>query len=236
MTGEKHASTQFDAELDTITAHILEMGRTCLAQMAAALEAMARFDSKLANDVLEREQLVNSMEVELDRELFSTIARRQPTARDLRLLLAVSKTAANLERVGDEAARIARIAQRMIGAGGWPRLHPVLAGLAHEAELATGQLGQTLDALERLDAVAALKVLKNDRVIDREFEALLHTLVTFMMEDPSTISACIDLIFAARAIERVGDHAKNVAEQVIYIVKGADVRHNALDAIEPLVR
>ena len=176
------------------------------------------------------------MEVEIDRDLSSIIARRQPTARDLRLLIAISKTIANLERVGDEAARIARTVQRLINTGVSSRLRLPVTDLKFESELAIAQLRKSLDAFARLDIDKALEVLKQDDQIDQEFEGLMRKLITFMMEDPRTISSSIDLIFVAKAIERVGDHAKNLAEVIIYVVKGTDVRHNPLSTVENMVR
>jgi phosphate transport system protein len=176
------------------------------------------------------------MEIEIDRDLSSIIARRQPTARDLRLLIAVSKTIANLERIGDEAARIARTVQRLLNSGMSSRLRLPVADLSYESELATKQLRKALDAFARLDTEAAVEVLRHDDQIDQEFDGLMRKLITYMMEDPRTISSAIDLVFVAKAIERVGDHAKNLAEQIIYIVKGTDVRHSPVDAVESLVR
>jgi phosphate transport system protein len=176
------------------------------------------------------------MEVEIDRDLSTIIARRQPTARDLRLLIAISKSIANLERVGDEAARIARTVQRLVASGVSSRMRLPMSDLAYEAELATGQLRKALDAFARLDVERALDVLKHDDEIDKEFDGLLRKLITYMMEDPRTISSSIDLVFVAKAIERVGDHAKNLAEVIIYVVKGTDVRHNSPEAVETMVR
>jgi phosphate transport system protein len=233
---DKHLSTQFDAELSAVSTRVLEMGGLAETQVQQAVYALSQFSGDTASVVLEREDRVNSLEVELDRELSTIIARRQPTARDLRLVLAVSKIAANLERVGDEAARIARTVQRLLNSGVSSRLRIPVADLQFEAELAVKQLRKSLDAFARLDAEAALDVLKHDTEIDAEFEGLMRKLITFMMEDPRTITASIDLVFVAKAIERVGDHSKNIAEVVIYVVKGMDVRHNPLATVENLVR
>ena len=233
---DKHLSTQFDAELSSISNRVLEMGGLAEAQVQQAVYALSQFSGDTASVVLEREEKINSLEVELDRELSTIIARRQPTARDLRLLIAVSKIAANLERVGDEAARIARTVQRLLNSGVSSRLRIPVADLQFESELAVKQLRKALDAFARLDAEAALDVLKHDTEIDAEFEGLMRKLITFMMEDPRTITASIDLVFVAKAIERVGDHSKNIAEVVIYVVKGMDVRHNPLATVENLVR
>ena len=233
---DKHLSTQFDAELSGISTRVLEMGGLVEAQVAQSVEALINFSGDLATTVLKTEERVNAMEVEIDRDLSSIIARRQPTARDLRLLIAVSKTIANLERVGDEAARVARTVQRLINEGVSGRLRLPMSDLSFEAELATAQLRKALDAFARLDVDRALEVLKQDDAIDKEFDGLMRKLITYMMEDPRTISASIDLIFVAKAIERVGDHAKNLAEVIIYVVKGTDVRHNTPDAVATMVK
>jgi len=233
---EKHLSTQFDTELSGISTRVLEMGGLVESQVAQALYALTHFSAETASQVLVLEETVNTMEVEIDRDLSSIIARRQPTARDLRLLIAISKTIANLERVGDEAARVARTVQRLINTGVSSRLRLPVADLKFESELAITQLRKALDAFARLDIEKALEVLKQDDQIDQEFEGLMRKLITFMMEDPRTISSSIDLVFVAKAIERVGDHAKNLAEQIIYIVKGTDVRHNTVEEVETLVR
>jgi phosphate transport system protein len=233
---DKHLSSGFEADLGAISNRVMEMGGLVESQFAQAMVALSSFSSELATQVLGREALVNRMEVEIDRELSGVIARRQPAARDLRLLIAVSKGIANLERVGDEAARIARTVDKLITAGMSTRLRQPVADLACAAELATMSLRRALDALARLDTARALEVLKQDDQIDQAFDGLLRTLITYMMEDPRTISACIDLVFVAKAIERVGDHAKNLAETIIYVVKGTDVRHASMETVENAVR
>jgi phosphate transport system protein len=233
---DKHLSSQFDAELSGISTRVLEMGGLVEAQVGQAVYALSNLSHETAAQVLVAEERVNSMEVEIDNDLWTIIARRQPTARDLRLLVAISKAIANLERVGDEAARIARTVQRLINAGVSSRLRLPLADLGYESNLAVAQLRKSLDAFARLDVERALEVLKSDDQIDQEFEGLIRKLITYMIEDPRTISASIDLVFVAKAIERVGDHAKNLAEAVIYVVKGTDVRHNTVDSVESLVR
>jgi len=233
---DKHLSTQFDAELSGISTRVLEMGGMVESQVAQAVFALATFNADVAATVLKIEERVNAIEMEIDSDLSSIIARRQPTARDLRLLIAVSKTIANLERIGDEAARIARTVQRLLSSGMSSRLRLPVSDLSFEAELATKQLRKALDAFARLDVEAAVDVLRHDDQIDQEFDGLMRKLITYMMEDPRTISSAIDLVFVAKAIERVGDHAKNLAEQIIYIVKGTDVRHNPVDTVQDLVR
>ncbi|MBA3599190.1 MAG: phosphate signaling complex protein PhoU [Methylibium sp.] len=233
---ERHLSTQFDAELSGISTRVLEMGGLVESQVAQAMYALSNFSSETAAQVLVQEEKVNQMELDIDRDLSSIIARRQPTARDLRLLIAVSKTIGNLERVGDEAARVARTVQRLVNTGVSSRLRLPVSDVAFEATLATALLRKALDAFARLDVEKAVEVLKQDDQIDQEFEGLMRKLITFMMEDPRTISASIDLVFVAKAIERVGDHAKNLAEQIIYVVKGTDVRHNPVATVESMVR
>ncbi|MBK1612550.1 phosphate transport system regulatory protein PhoU [Rubrivivax gelatinosus] len=233
---DKHLSTQFDAELSGISSRVLEMGGLVESQVAQALYALTQFSGETASQVLQQEERVNQFEVEIDRDLSAIIARRQPTARDLRLLIAVSRTIGNLERVGDEAARIARTVQRLINTGVSSRMRLPVTDLDFEANLALAQLRKALDAFARLDTARALEVLKQDDQIDQEFDGLLRKLITYMMEDPRTISSSIDLIFVAKAIERVGDHAKNLAEAIIYVVKGTDVRHTSVEAVENVVR
>jgi len=232
----KHLSTQFDAELSGISTRVLEMGGMVESQVERAVYALTHLSSDIASEVLAAEERVNATEVEIDRDLSTIIARRQPTARDLRLLIAISKSIANLERVGDESARIARTVQRLVSSGVSSRMRLPVNDLAYEAELAVAQLRRALDAFARLDVDRAVEVLKKDDLIDQEFEGLLRKLITFMMEDARTISSSIDLIFVAKSIERVGDHAKNLAEQIIYVVKGTDVRHNPIGSFEDLMR
>ena len=233
---DKHLSSQFDAELSGISTRVLEMGGLVESQVAQAIYALTHFSEETSTTVLELEERVNQMEMEIDADLSTIIARRQPTARDLRLLIAISKTIGNLERVGDEAARIARTVQRLINTGVSIRLRLPVSDVSFEANLATASLRKALDAFARLDTMTALEVIKNDNEIDAEFDGLMRKLITYMMEDPRTISASIDLVFVAKAIERVGDHAKNLAEQVIYIVKGLDVRHNTPEAVESIIK
>jgi phosphate transport system protein len=233
---EKHLSTQFDAELSGISGRVLEMGGLVESQVAHAVAALTSLDEEAAAQVLTVEERVNVMEMEIDRDLSAIIARRQPTARDLRLLISISRTIANLERVGDEAARIARAVQRLVDSGVSSHLRLPMGDLAVESDLAIAQLRKALDAFARLDTAQALEVLRADDKIDREFEGLLRKLITYMMEDPRTISASIDMIFVAKAIERVGDHAKNLAEAIIYVVKGTDVRHSTVDEVAVAVR
>ena len=230
---EKHLSSQFDSELSSITARVMELGGLVETQIQHAIHALSHFSLESVAQVEAIEQRVNTMEVEIDHELSSIIARRQPTARDLRLLIAFSKATANLERMGDEAHKMARMVQAIIESGSARQLPTT--DLRVGADLALGLLRKALDALARLDTRAAVAILKEDDLIDEEFDGFVRKLVTYMMEDPRTISASLDLLFLAKAIERIGDHSKNVAELIIYLVEGKDVRHTSLDQIESSV-
>jgi phosphate transport system protein len=227
---DKHLSTQFDADLNAISSRVMEMAGMVEAQTRLAIEALGQFSAEAADRVVESETRVNAMELQIDRELTSIIGRRQPTARDLRLLMAISRITANLERAGDEAHKIARMV-KSIASAGMPRTLPA-SELRVAQELASGLLRKALDAFARLDTQAAVAILKEDDLIDREFDGFVRKLITYMMEDPRTISASLDLLSVAKAIERIGDHAKNIAESIIYIVKGEDVRHAAVKDIE----
>lgn len=231
---EKHLSTQFDSELSAVSTRVMELGGLVESQIRQAILALSQFSVDIANEVSATEARVNAMEVDIDRELSSIIARRQPTARDLRLLIAISKTTANLERVGDEAEKIARMVRSIINSGA-PRSLPSLE-LRVAADMASGLLRKALDAFARLDVKTAVDILKEDDLIDQEFDGFVRKLVTYMMEDPRMISPSLDLLFLAKAIERIGDHAKNIAEFIIYIVKGADVRHTSMEEIESVVK
>jgi|EP01034_Spumella_vulgaris_P025353 phosphate transport system protein len=211
----------------------MELGGLVESQIRQAIYALSQFSMDAVEQVVAMEQRVNAMEVEIDHELSSIIARRQPTARDLRLLIAFSKATANLERMGDEAHKMARMVKSIIESGAARSLPS--SDLRMAADLASGLLRKALDAFARLDTKAALAILKEDDLIDKEFDGFVRKLVTYMMEDPRTISASLDLLFLAKAIERIGDHSKNVAELIIYLVKGKDVRHTAMDDIESTV-
>jgi phosphate transport system protein len=231
---EKHLSTQFDSELSGVSTRVMELGGLVESQIRQAIYALSQFSIEVADQVSATEPRVNAMEVEIDRELSSIIARRQPTARDLRLLMAISKATANLERVGDEAEKIARMVRSIINSGA-PRALPSME-LRVAADLASSLLRKSLDAFARLDTAAAVSILKEDDLIDQEFDGFVRKLVTYMMEDPRMISPSLDLLFLAKAIERIGDHAKNIAELIIYIVKGTDVRHTSMEQIESAVK
>ena len=231
---DKHLSSQFDAELNNISTRVLEMGGLVESQLRQAIYALHHFSVETADQVIDIEARVNRMEIEIDHDITSTMSRRQPTARDLRLLVGVSRTIVNLERAGDEITRVARMVKSIVESG----IHRALP--AGELTLAGKLVGEvmhdTLDAFARLDVDMALKIISNDERIDAEYEGFMRKLITYMMEDPRTISASLNLLFLAKAIERIGDHAKNIAEATIYVVKGADIRHTSPEQRETALK
>ena len=229
---EKHLSSQFDSELNRVSARVMELGGLVESQIRQAVYALTSLSTETVEQVAATEKRVNAMEVEIDQELSSIIARRQPTARDLRLLIAFSKATANLERMGDEAHKMARMVKSIIESGAARSLPSGELRVAAEMASAPRLLVKPLDAFARLDTKAAVAILKEDDLIDEEFDGFVRKLITYMMEDPRTISASLDLLFLAKAIERIGDHSKNVAELIIYLVEGKDVRHQTMADIE----
>jgi len=218
----EHISKQFDAELEAVRSRVLQMGGLVEEQIVKAVDGLASGDLEALDRVIEDDHRVNAMEVGLDESCSQIIARRQPAASDLRLVMAIIKTITDLERIGDEAEKIARMAKLIHEA---ERAHLPRLELKHVANLALAMLRKALDAFARLDVDSALQVVKQDRGVDDEFRSILRQLITFMMEDPRTISRCLETLFVAKAIERIGDHAKNMAEYVVYMVEGRDVRH-----------
>jgi phosphate transport system protein len=229
---DHHTSKQFDYELEDVRMRVLAMGGLVEEQIAKAMEALSTGNMDLIEHVMEEDKRVNAMEVELDEACSHVIARRQPAAGDLRLLIAVVKTITDLERIGDEAEKIARMAKLIHTA---ERLHMPRLELKHVASLAVAMLRKALDAFARLDARAASEVVRQDQAVDNEFRSILRQLITFMMEDPRTISRCLEVLFVAKALERIGDHSKNMAEYVVYMVEGRDVRHLPVEDVEKVV-
>jgi phosphate transport system protein len=225
----EHTSKQFDAELERVRSRVLHMGGLVEEQIVRAMEALRSGDMELIDKVIADDHRVNALEVELDESCSHIIARRQPAAVDLRLLITVIKTITDLERIGDEAEKIGRMAKLIHGAG---RQHMPRMDMSHVADRALAMLRQSLDSFARLDISEAMGVVKQDEAVDDEFRAIMRQLITFMMEDPRTITRSLEILFIAKAIERIGDHAKNMAEYVIYMVKGRDVRHVSIDEME----
>jgi phosphate transport system protein len=225
----EHIAKQFDLDLENIRTRVLQMGGRVEQQVTQALEALTNGDLALAEHVIDTDQTVNRDEVELDEACTHIIARRQPTASDLRMVMMVVKTITDLERIGDEAKKIAKKA-RAIHSDDTPFVPRV--SLLHAASLALEMLRKALDSFARMDLATAAQVVRQDQQVDAEFKSIMRQLITFMMEDPRTISRSLDLLFIAKSIERVGDHAKNLSEYVVYMVKGRDVRHVGLEGIE----
>ncbi|MDN7941561.1 phosphate signaling complex protein PhoU [Burkholderia multivorans] len=220
---DKHLSSQFDADLALVSTRLLEMGGLVELQIARAMQALATFDLDIVEKVIQDERQLNAMEIAIDEELSNIIARRQPAARDLRLLMATSKTVTNLERAGDEARKIAKRVRRIAVDISARSIN--VAEIKLSGELATHILRRALDAFARLDTVSAAQIVRDDHAIDEQFRAFVRKLATYMMEDPRSISVGLDYLFIAKAIERIGDHATNIAEFIIYVAKGTDVRH-----------
>ncbi|MBI2313458.1 MAG: phosphate signaling complex protein PhoU [Betaproteobacteria bacterium] len=230
MGTSEHTSKQFDADLEAVRSRVLQMGGMVEDQIERAIEGLTHGDMRLIDQVIADDHRVNAMEVGIDEMCSHIIARRQPAAIDLRMIMTVIKTITDLERIGDEAEKIARMTKLIYEND---RLHaPRFGEIKHVAEVALDMLRKSLDAFARLDLGAAGQVVRQDDMVDEEFRAILRQLITFMMEDPRTISTSIEILFIAKAVERIGDHAKNMAEYVVYMVKGKDVRHVTVEEIE----
>ena len=230
MPNSEHTSKQFDAELEAVRSRVLQMGGLVEEQIMRAIEALSTGNTRLSAKVVEDDHRVNAMEVGIDEDCSTIIARRQPAAGDLRLVMMVVKTITDLERIGDEAAKIARMAKLINSVDRVQQ--PRYVEIRRMANLALEMLRKSLDCFARLDVSGSAEVVRTDQHVDDEFRAILRQLITFMMEDPRTISASIEILFIAKALERIGDHAKNISEYVIYMVKGKDVRHVTLEEIE----
>jgi phosphate transport system protein len=230
MNSTEHLSRQFDADLESLRSGVLQMGGLVESQILSAIESFTSGDLELIEQVIVGDRRVNGYEVSIDNECSQVIVRRQPAAGDLRMIMAISKTVTDLERIGDEAQKIARMAKHVHEQGRLPI--PRLADITRAGTIAVSMLRKALDAFARLDAAQAAMVIREDIAIDEEFTSILRQLITFMMEDPRTISTAIEIVWIAKAIERIGDHAKNMAEQVISMVKGTDVRHTSFEHVE----
>lgn len=226
----EHTLKQFDAELEAVRARVLQMGGMVEEQIVRAMDALTSGNIQLAKRVVNEDHHVNALEVAIDEECSTIIARRQPAAVDLRMLMMVVKTITDLERIGDEAAKIARMTQLFYETDR-PYI-PKMSDVGRMADIARGMLRNALDSFARLDLAVAAKVVRQDEQVDDSFRGILRQLITFMMEDPRTISHAIEILFIAKAIERVGDHAKNMSEYVVYMVKGKDVRHTGVEGFE----
>jgi len=224
-----HISRQYNAELEDIRAKVLQMGGLVEQQIEGALNSLVKGDVAIGEAVIMDDTKVNKLEVTIDEECNQIIARRQPAAGDLRLVVAVIKTITDLERIGDEAERIARMAVRLAAEPRPKNNYAEIQGLGNQVRQ---MLHDALDAFARLDVEAAIRIAREDRKVDERYDSLMRQMITFMMEDPRTISRVLNVIWAARSVERIGDHAINICEYVIYLVKGRDVRHTSLEQVE----
>ena len=230
MPTTEHLTKQFDVDLESLRSRMLQMGGLIESQILAAIDGLYSGNLQALEQVIENDRRVNGFEVSIDNDCSHIIARRQPAAGDLRMIMGVSKAVTDLERVGDEAKKIAVVSRQIHESG---RLQvPRLGEIRRAGGIVVGMLRKALDAFARLDAVAAAEVIRDDATIDEAFRGIVRQLITFMMEDPRTISTALEIVWVARAIERMGYHSKNMAEQVIYIVKGTDVRHTTFEDIE----
>jgi phosphate transport system protein len=226
----EHTFKQYDAELEAVRAKVLEMGGLVEQQIISALESLVTTNPTLAESVIKNDHRVNALEVQVDEDCSHIIARRQPAAGDLRMIMMIVKTITDLERIGDEAIKIARVAQKIYESDRMltPRFTEIKAMVGIVREM----LRTALDAFARLDVSKTVEVARQDEQVDDQFRAAIRQLITFMLEDPRTISMSLEVLFVAKAIERIGDHAKNIAEYVVYMVKGKDVRHISVEEME----
>lgn len=222
MSFENHITKQFDEELEEIRTQLMEMGGKVEQQLKNAVQAVIKADSSLAEEVIREERLVDEMEVDIDEACILIIARRQPAASDLRFVMMVTKAINDLERIGDEAKKIANHAVIL---SEQDSLSQGYKEVRHLGQSVTSMLANALDAFARFDVDAALKTLEEDVQIDLDYKTALRELVTYMMEDPRSISRAINILWVVRSLERIGDHAKNLCEQIVYVVKGKDIRH-----------
>ncbi|MCQ9374372.1 phosphate signaling complex protein PhoU [Methyloversatilis sp. XJ19-13] len=225
----EHISKRYDHELEGLRTGLLQMGGLIEQQIEHAMRGVIERNLPLLEEVIATENRVNAMEIELDEACNQLIAKRQPAASDLRVIMSMVKTITDLERVGDEAKKIAKMGRHILESDAIfvPRVE-----LRHAASMAVDMLRRTLDALARHDLASATEVVRQDKEVDAEFKSIMRQLITFMMEDPRTISCGLDMLFIAKAIERIGDHSKNMAQYVVFMVKGTDVRHAGLAAME----
>lgn len=231
-TQSRHISQQFNEEMENLRNQVMKMGGLVEQQIGDAINALRKLDVPKAEKVIRKDHKVNTLEVNIDEECARILARRQPAASDLRMVVAVIKTITDLERIGDEAEKVAKMAIHISEDDG--RFHSQYSGIRHLSDYVSQMLRDALDSFARLDSEAALKVVQADEEADMEYQSLMRQLLTHMMEDPRTISEVLDIMWAARALERIGDHAKNIGEYVIYLVEGRDIRHLELEELEEI--
>jgi phosphate transport system protein len=225
-----HSSKQYDKEFNDIRTKVLQMGGLVENQIHDAIEVLFSADLEKVTEIKETDRRVNAYEVEIDAACTQIIAKRQPTAIDLRMLLGISKIVTDLERCGDKASKIARKARKILAAD--KTRIPCATDIREMGAIAVRLLHLSLDAFARQDTAVAADIVREDADINTKFSSITRQLITYMMEDPRTISTALEVLFIAKAIERVGDHAQNIAEQIIYIQRGTDVRYVTQDELE----
>jgi phosphate transport system protein len=228
-----HISQQYTAELEDIRNKVLTMGGLVEQQLVDSVKALVEGDSQLGETAVTMDFKVNALEVTIDEECSQILARRQPTAGDLRLVVAIIKTITDLERIGDEAEKIGHLAMHLASMEG-NKQHFI--AIQHLGEHVHSMVHDALDAFARLDVETAIDVAKRDSNVDEKYNGITRQLITYMMEDPRSITRSLDVMWAARALERIGDHAKNICEYVIYLVEGKDVRHTSIEQMEKAAR
>ncbi len=233
MQSEKHISKSFDQDLNQATRLFLDMGNSAAEQVAKAIHALTEADIKLAHEVIETDFEINRMEVELDEHILLLVAKRQPTASDLRLVMAISKGVVDLERIGDEAVKIAKMAIKTIELGQTAYSYAEIQHLSSQVRL---MVHNALEAFSHSNAEQAFEVMRNDKVVNDEYQSAIRALMTYIMEDSRQVSKVINIIWVLRALERIGDHAQNVAELVINSISGQDVRHSDYADVEKAVQ
>ena len=231
ISQDAHTVKQFDIQLANLRNLVLEMGGLVEEQIKRAIQALDDEDITASREVISRDQIINGLQVKADEDCVSLIALRQPLGSDLRLIMSLSKIVTDLERIGDEAEKIARMTVKTYDGTSSPPSAKLLRDVVPMAKLAQDMLHGCLDALARLDVEKAVEVAQGDDELDQEFQSALRRLITYMMEDPRTIGHAINVIFIVKALERIGDHSKNIAEYIIYLVKGKDVRHVSMDVL-----
>jgi len=229
MNFDTHISGQFNADLEGIRNHMMEMGGLVERQVASAIKSICDGDTGDVDNIIRREDKVDEMEVAIDNECTQILVRRQPAASDLRMVIAVSRVIGELERMGDEACKIAIHSLEISDAKNSAICQQAMRFMGEEVGK---MISGALNAFARFDVEGAVEVVRNDKLVDKQYSAAIRELITYMMEDPRSITQAINILWILRAIERIGDHARNISEQVIYLVKGTDVRHSSLNEIE----
>ncbi|MBE0438399.1 MAG: phosphate signaling complex protein PhoU [Gammaproteobacteria bacterium] len=232
VTNSQHISQQFENELEDIRSRVLAMGGLVEQQVNNALEALMTGDNELAREVMALDEDVNDLEITIDEECIQIIALRQPTAGDLRLVAGILKTITDLERIGDESVSIAKMALNLSEKDRPKKNYRELQTLGNHVR---GMLRDALDAFARFDVDQAMQVAREDQAVDSEYETIIRQLITYMMEDPRAVTRVIDMMWSARSLERIGDHAHNICEHIIYLVEGKDVRHLSIEHMEQLL-